>query len=208
LTGNILQTKPNIVLTSDISEAATGRILATQRVSGGTGEDMAYSLIQTDDGGYALVGRYTSSGSNWDAWLIKLVYEKASAMIHLDPSTLNLESKGKWITAYVELPEGYNVADINVSTIMLNDTVPAELRPTAIGDYDGDGVPDLMVKFDRAAVVQYILDHLPAEGRFLTVTLTITGKLNDGTPFQGSDTIKTILNIPSTMCHGRASPTP
>jgi serine/threonine protein kinase/Flp pilus assembly protein TadD len=40
LTGNILQTKPNIVLTSDISEAATGRILATQRVSGKTGEDI------------------------------------------------------------------------------------------------------------------------------------------------------------------------
>jgi serine/threonine protein kinase/Flp pilus assembly protein TadD len=40
LTGNILQIKPNIVLTSDISEAATGRILATQRVSGKTGEDI------------------------------------------------------------------------------------------------------------------------------------------------------------------------
>jgi tetratricopeptide (TPR) repeat protein len=40
LTGNILQTKPSIVLTSDISEAATGRILATQRVSGKTGEDI------------------------------------------------------------------------------------------------------------------------------------------------------------------------
>jgi len=40
LTGNILQTKPNIVLISDISEATTGKILATQRVSGGTGEDI------------------------------------------------------------------------------------------------------------------------------------------------------------------------
>jgi len=40
LTGNILQTKPNIVLISDISEATTGRILATQRVSGKTGEDI------------------------------------------------------------------------------------------------------------------------------------------------------------------------
>jgi len=40
LTGKILQTKPNIVLTSDISEATTGRILATQRVTGGTGEDI------------------------------------------------------------------------------------------------------------------------------------------------------------------------
>jgi len=30
------------------------------------------------------------------------------------------------------------------------------------------------------------------EKRFITVTLTITGKLYDGTPFQGSDTIRII----------------
>ncbi|MGB3092597.1 MAG: protein kinase [Candidatus Zixiibacteriota bacterium] len=40
LTGNILQTEPNIVLTSDISDAATGEVLVTQRVSGEEGEDL------------------------------------------------------------------------------------------------------------------------------------------------------------------------
>jgi len=40
LTGDILQTDPNIVLTSDISEAATGQILATQRVAGEADEDL------------------------------------------------------------------------------------------------------------------------------------------------------------------------
>ena len=40
LTGSILQTEPNIVLTSDISEATTGEILATQRIAGETGEDL------------------------------------------------------------------------------------------------------------------------------------------------------------------------
>ncbi|MGB7062558.1 MAG: tetratricopeptide repeat protein, partial [Candidatus Zixiibacteriota bacterium] len=40
LTGNILQTEPNIVLTSDISDAATGEVLATQRVAGEEGEDL------------------------------------------------------------------------------------------------------------------------------------------------------------------------
>ena len=44
LTGNILQTEPNIVLTSDISEASTGKILATQRVTGETGEDL-FSVV-------------------------------------------------------------------------------------------------------------------------------------------------------------------
>jgi len=44
LTGDILQTEPNIVLTSDISEAASGEILATQRVTGEEGEDF-FSVV-------------------------------------------------------------------------------------------------------------------------------------------------------------------
>jgi serine/threonine protein kinase/tetratricopeptide (TPR) repeat protein len=40
LTGDILQIEPTIVLTSDISDAATGQILATQRVTGEEGEDI------------------------------------------------------------------------------------------------------------------------------------------------------------------------
>jgi len=44
LTGNILQTYPNIVLTSDVSDAATGEILATQRVAGEEGEDL-FSVV-------------------------------------------------------------------------------------------------------------------------------------------------------------------
>ena len=44
LTGNILQAKPNIVLTSDISEVTSGEILATQRVTGETGEDL-FSVV-------------------------------------------------------------------------------------------------------------------------------------------------------------------
>jgi tetratricopeptide (TPR) repeat protein/predicted Ser/Thr protein kinase len=40
LTGNILKTEPNMVLTADISDAATGEILVTQRVSGGGDEDL------------------------------------------------------------------------------------------------------------------------------------------------------------------------
>ncbi len=44
LTGDILQTEPNIVLTSDVSEATTGEILATQRITGEEGEDL-FSVV-------------------------------------------------------------------------------------------------------------------------------------------------------------------
>ncbi|MEM3573728.1 MAG: hypothetical protein QXJ62_05840 [Nitrososphaeria archaeon] len=120
--------------------------------------------------------------------------------INIYPQSLNLRSKGKWITAYIELPEGYNVADINVTSIMLNNTIPAKPKPKAVGDYDNDSIPDLMVKFDRAEVISYILANIDLteliEERFMAITLTINGKLKDGTPFQGSTKIKIIMPMP------------
>jgi len=119
------------------------------------------------------------------------------ATVDIDPDALNLRSQGMWITAYIELPEGYNVSDINVSSIMLNGTIPAESRPVSIGDYDNDTIPDLMIKFSRSQVISFILPNAGiTEGKFGNAILTVTGKLNDGTPFEGSNTIKIILFMP------------
>jgi len=121
-----------------------------------------------------------------------------SATTDIDPDTLNLKSKGKWITAYIELPEGYNVSDIDIYSIRLNDTFPVSLLvnppvpvPTEIGDYDNDGIPDLKVKFNRKALTSHIYHTLGI--MYGNVTLTITGNLTDGTMFEGSDTIKVIF---------------
>lgn len=38
--------------------------------------------------------------------------------------------------------------------------------PTEIGDYDHDGAPDLIVKFDRAEVISYILANTEATNKF------------------------------------------
>jgi len=40
LTGKVIQARPNLVLTAEVSEATTGKILASQRVSGQAGEDL------------------------------------------------------------------------------------------------------------------------------------------------------------------------
>ena len=116
------------------------------------------------------------------------------ATVNIDPDTLNLRSKGKWITSYIELPESHNVSDIDVYTVVLNDTIPVSLLdvptlepvPTEIGDYDEDGVFDLMVKFDKAFVESFIYNQGITYGE---VSLTITGELFDETPFKGTDIV-------------------
>ena len=50
---------------------ASGNMMWNQTY-GGTTNDVAYSVVQTFDGGYALVGYTNSSGAgNWDFWLVK-----------------------------------------------------------------------------------------------------------------------------------------
>lgn len=113
---------------------------------------------------------------------------QTESTVDFDPDTLNLKSQGKVITVYIELPAGFDVNKIDIPGIKLNDLVPALSKPTSVGDYDADGTPDLMVKFDRNKV-QSIL----TTGE--KVPIIITGKvLHDSSylDFKGNDTIRVI----------------
>lgn len=133
----------------------------------------------------AIDGAVADVKSSWD-WMPDTGYftyqliPAITATVDIHPETLNLKSKGRWITCYIELPENYSVSDIDVSTIMLNDTIPAEW-----GNVQNTR---MMVKFDRAEVIRYIRD---AQGiKYGDVTLTVTGELYDGPIFEGSGTIR------------------
>ena len=114
------------------------------------------------------------------------------AVIDIHPNTLNRKSQGKWVTAYIELPEGYNVEDIVVDTVAVTgmDGVPvdpplsAQSSPSCIGDYDSDGVPDLMVKFSRNDLIELLT---PGDR-----VVTVSGSLNDETALEGNDTLTVI----------------
>lgn len=101
------------------------------------------------------------------------------ATIDIDPDTLNLKSRGRWITCYIWLPEDHNVEDINAASILLEDVIEAEWKWFEIEDQV------LMVKFNRSEV-QGMLE--PNEA----VELTVTGDLADGNEFEGTDTIRVI----------------
>lgn len=109
------------------------------------------------------------------------------ATVDIHPDTMNKKSKGKYITSYIELPETYSVEDIDIQTIMLSVngySIPAELSPTEIGDYNDNGIPDFMVKFDR----QSAQDACEAGA----VEMILTCQTYDETNFEGSDTVLAI----------------
>ncbi|MFW9785321.1 MAG: hypothetical protein ACFFFB_23780 [Candidatus Heimdallarchaeota archaeon] len=107
--------------------------------------------------------------------------EPVIATVDIHPYKLNSKSRGKWITAYIELPSEYDVSEIDISGILLNDLIQAEIWPHNVGDIDNDDIPDLMIKFNRMAVISCV------EG-----AITITGDLDDGTKFEGNCVLESI----------------
>jgi hypothetical protein len=133
--------------------------------------------------------------SQWDN--VRLVEGPTTipAVIDLNPGTLNLDSKGQWVTCYIELLDGHDVGTIDAATVTLNG-IPAHLGTegwaTALAnddnltDHDLDGILERMVKFERAAV-QAIVQ--PPEA-----TVTVKGRLTGGTPFEGTAVIRVLDN--------------
>ncbi|HUS72209.1 MAG TPA: hypothetical protein VMY06_04010, partial [Sedimentisphaerales bacterium] len=100
------------------------------------------------------------------------------AEVRFLPRTINLLSKGKWITAFLWLPEDYNVTDIDPNSVFLEVEIQAE--QLHINEQEQVAI----AKFVRGEV-QSILDISDVE-------LKITGRLTDGALFEGTDTIKVI----------------
>jgi hypothetical protein len=123
-----------------------------------------------------------SAWTNTAGFTVHIPVTAIGATINFDPDTLNKASNGTWIVVYIELPAGYNPADIDISTIRLEGAIPAEPRPYAFGDRDKDGIPDLMVKFKRSEVINV----LPNGDN---VTVHVTGKVGAVT-FEGVDVIR------------------
>ena len=179
-------------LTYDFEIYSGGILIKTitgipQNISGITSVTMNTPL--TDNTTYNWRAR-AYDGDRYGAWMdmasfsIHLPQTNITATIDFDPNTLNKKSKGTWVVVYIELPSGYNVSDINISSVRFEGIIPAESWPYAVGDYDKDGIPDLMVKFNRNDVINILPngDNIPVH---------VTGTVGS-TTFEGVDRIRVI----------------
>jgi len=88
------------------------------------------------------------------------------------------------VTAYIE-PSAFDPASIDISTLRLQGTVPVTgTKVATVGDHDGNGMPDLMVKFSRD-----VLDPLLTPGMN---ELEVTGSLVTSENFSGTDEVRVI----------------
>ena len=102
--------------------------------------------------------------------------EAIEAGVTFSPKKLDLNSSGV-LKAYITLPEGYDVANISVST------VECEGAPVFGFGKVIPGKQALEVKFE----IQNLTVPTGPE-----VLLTVTGELYDGTPFEASNTVKVV----------------
>ncbi|BCR06062.1 hypothetical protein DESUT3_31310 [Desulfuromonas versatilis] len=102
--------------------------------------------------------------------------------IKFEPETLNQKSKGTWVKVDIFLPAGYKAEDVDITSIRLEEIVPAEPWPFSI--HHGKDEDKLTVKFRRDAVISVL-----PEGQ--SVPVHVTGDIGS-TPFEGMDIIRVI----------------
>jgi hypothetical protein len=108
----------------------------------------------------------------------------APATLDANPKTLNANNPQGKVTCYLELSPPHSVSEIDLATVLLNSSLRPS-PPLTIGDHDADGIPDLTLKFDRGAVIDFLPDGVRAQ-------LFVSGYLNSAIAFSAGDSISVI----------------
>ena len=97
------------------------------------------------------------------------------AEVKIKPETITLKSKGTF-KAFIELPSPYDASDIVVETVVCEGAQAIDGRT--------DGSDRFVATFNTQDLV------LEIDSKKEKVVLTVSGELEDGTKFRGSDTVK------------------
>ena len=101
--------------------------------------------------------------------------EVIESEVKIEPETINLKSKGKF-KAFIELPSPYKEDNIVTRTVVCEGAQAINGRT--------DGRERFVATFNTQDLV------LEIDSKKEKVVLTVSGELEDGTKFKGSDTVK------------------
>ncbi|KPJ68424.1 MAG: hypothetical protein AMJ43_00355 [Coxiella sp. DG_40] len=125
------------------------------------------------------------SGTKVDIGADEFVYP-IDAIVRIMPKTLNLTSNGNWVTCTIELPENYDIGDVNTASIVLSSSVlSGEIGPEWVKT--DEEAQKLLVKFDRLEIQGEMLNDA-----YGIVTLVVEGELQNGELFKGEDSIRLV----------------
>ena len=176
--------------------------------------------LDGDGGAELMVGAHADDDGDIGAGAVWVLFlEPGVIAAHLDikpgscPNPLNRRSKGVLPTALVGTPD-FPVDEVDQSTLLLSradgiggfvspldgyhapgivfDDVatPFEGEPCDCHDLDGDGIVDLVMKFDVPELVEMLeLGDLPVH---TFVELRVSGQLLDGTMFEAFDCVRLV----------------
>ena len=94
------------------------------------------------------------------------------------PRTINLASKGNWLTCYIRPPEEYDVFEIDSGSILLE----CEIEPQFL----------LVDEQEQIATARFTREDILPILEVGDIDLKITGRFTDGTVFEASDVIRVI----------------
>ena len=110
-------------------------------------------------------------------------------LVDVRPDALNVGSPQpvSTVTAYVELPFGYDINQVDTGSVkLLVGTATLSPTQTKVGDFDNDELGDLELTFSGQSFVA----ALPTSTDL--VTAAVSGELEDGTDFRGADVVEVV----------------
>jgi hypothetical protein len=193
----------------ELGNGSAPQIFYTETSRNSDGFDHALVYANPEHcGGYIIAWEDLWGGGDEDFqdMILAMLTPIIEARVSLTPRVLNLESRGRWITGFIVLPQGVHAESVIESTIRLNYSIPAQLKPVTSRVYKGLGLEILVVKFARASVINLVRNAVSSAetpSRRQSIVLTISGTLADSCTFEGETEIR-IIQLPhhGTHAHG------
>jgi hypothetical protein len=155
---------------------------------GSLGEGFTLLTNELSNGWHTITLAVTDSGGQEGSDSIR-IFVGIPTLVDVRPDALNVASPQpvSTVTAYVELPFGYDINKVDTGSLkLLVGTATLSPTQTKVGDFDADELADLELTFNGQSFVA----ALPASADL--VTAAVSGELEDGTDFRGADVVEVV----------------